>query len=84
MFGACDQADQPDRVVAVVLKCEKDFRSLQPGGFSHEVKTVTGPQCSDGGTNVRRELTVRTPHGDTYTAEVDTDSRVAVGDQWPP
>jgi hypothetical protein len=84
--------DEPDTVVAVLLKCERPATSQTAGPIRRAgdpivavpAQALSGKDCVEKGVqNVRLELTVRTPGGATYTADVPPDTRVSTGDRWP-
>ena len=69
---------QPDRVVAVLVKCQV----WVTGGKALD---LTGSECqqADRAVNYRTQVTVRTSEGSTYQIDVPTTTKVAVGDTWP-
>ena len=74
--GHSEPTPQPDRVVAVLAKCQFGMQGTLD---------LTGSQCQqDKSTfNRRLQLFVRTSEGSTYQIEVPIDTKVAVGDTWP-
>jgi len=75
---------QPDRVVAVLAKCQ----ILVTLDKTYE---MTGSECQQGDrpygdlviVNSHLQLTVRTSQGSTYEIDVPTSTDVSVGDTWP-
>lgn len=68
-----------DKVVGIVVACEEG--------------RLTGEACrAASGANAgiawrrgtQKELTIRTPKGDTYSVLVAPETTVALGDEWPP
>lgn len=79
---ACGDAEEPDRVVGVVLRCDRIWR-----GETTERQGSTCNDRSDGSyayQNRRLELTIREGGGGTYQVEVVAEADFAVGDIWPP
>jgi hypothetical protein len=79
---------QVDTVVGVVMKCQRASVAGQ-GAIAYTERT--GETCDmkgDNGqytaTSRRLAVTVRTPSGTTYTAEVAPETVVRLGDTWPP
>ncbi len=81
----------PDRVVGIEWRCTlntvethgADGCPSNPagtGGSAEVFKTNSGATVM----NRRQELTIRTPSGATYTVNVSPDTKVALGDAWPP
>jgi hypothetical protein len=74
---------QPDRVVAVLAKCQT--------AASGKTLDLTGSMCQGGDQvlgegvifNSRLQITVRTSEGSTYQIDVPFATSVAVGDTWP-
>ena len=76
--GHSEPTPQPDRVVAVLAKCQ----SYVP----QKTLDLSGPDCQNRKLtiiNSRLQLTVRTPEGSTYQIDVPTTTDVSVGDTWP-
>jgi hypothetical protein len=84
---------QPDRVVAVLAKCQQ-IRSQgshiigpsQPPELPDYVVDQTGSECLTGKPNIsnpRLQITIRTSQGAAYQIDVPTTTKVSVGDTWP-
>jgi hypothetical protein len=80
---ACRDEEEPDRVVSVLMRCQIRGYSIRTG--TSTTSDAAGAECDvDAARNKRLELTIRTHDGDTYKVEVAPETRVRVGDEWPP
>ena len=85
--GHSEPTPQPDRVVAVLAKCEMEIAGGQ------QFHDMTGSECEQGDRslpgggggiiNSHLQLAVRTSEGSTYEIDVPIDTKIAVGDTWP-
>lgn len=76
-----DDPKGEDIVVGVSALC--DLRVIDRG--SSTTRETRGDQCltSTRASNVRQEVTVRTPKGETYTVEAPPGRLISLGDRWP-
>jgi len=87
MFGAIACESAPDTIVGVVAECKRS------AGFDENRRLVyeeaKGSSCFNSSADLwsgkerRWTITVKTPQGTTYTAEVDHSLRPQLGDTWP-
>lgn len=85
LLGAACGGSDPDTVVGVVTKCDTQRHTLTSGDVSNTYGPETGAGCyAPGIKNARKEVTVKTAEGKTYTAEVGFAETVNLGDPWPP
>ncbi len=82
--ASAEREQEPDRVVNVVLRC---VSGEPPRAMTGEYcQRFLQPEASDiylSHYRVRREITVRTGSGGSYTIEVSPRVSVTVGDVWP-
>lgn len=90
---ACGE-DEPDRVVGVTRKCQVAVSNSVPdrlptltigrGAPDYKLVEMKGDDCDKHRTQEDYlEVVVRSSKGGSYTVEVDPETKVRVGDDWP-
>lgn len=78
---ACSQSSH-DTVVGVLLECK--FRPSPTGQFQDASGGICSVKDVQYAFGAFQRVTVKTGDGKTYTADVDADTKVKIGDRWPP